>query len=176
MTPESDEDAGSGDGSLEYDEAQESIDESEPSGSEFEVSDSEEDDEIMLDAAVRESLETASSKVASSSKRATGPSREAIKRAEAAERRIARQQQLVSESEDFDSEGLDASSEDEPLAATTAKGKKASKSGSSRMTQSELRKLARERRSANLTAKQAIKKEERAEVKRLGRRLTHVRR
>jgi len=168
---------------LEYDEAVDDsgddsaeIDESEDSGSEFHHSENEEydseDEEIMVDAAVRMSLQTISKDGAGpSSGKKIGPGTEAMIRAVAAERRLARQGN--SDDEDFDIGDLD-SSDEEPLAKGKLVKKFDTDTAPKSMTMSELKQQQRERRKATAFARMFIKKEERELVKRLGRRLTYV--
>lgn len=160
------------------------------SGSEFVVSeeDNSEDEEIMVDAAVRLSLQTAiSNGVGTSSGRQTGPSPAAVLRAEAAEQRLAHRKMLAQYDEDIDEEDEEdddyasnsdppsvtspasSESEEEPLAK---KGKKAVKVRSKAVLSSleDLRKL----RKQTLAQKRELKKEERALAAKLGRRLTPV--
>ncbi|KAH9483020.1 ATP-dependent helicase rhp16 [Psilocybe cubensis] len=192
--PSSDSENEPEDSDLEYDEDEaREIDESDESDSEFRISDAdEEDEEIMIDDAVRLSLQTSQANGAgSSSNRVAGPSPAAMLRAAAAERRLARQREAetVENFQELDSDDLDEfSSEDEPLADILSsegkgKGKELFTSTPTRMisskksmTLSELKKLAKERRSAFRNARIANKKEERALVKELGRRLTHAER
>ncbi|KAH9853400.1 SNF2 family N-terminal domain-containing protein [Lenzites betulinus] len=141
----------------------------------------EEDEEVVLDTAVRESLQTAreeqeraaglTSAGASSSKPRSPTNKAAALRAAAAERRLAGREQsevidLVSESDALLSEG---ESEEEPLAK--GKGKQVAKSRTKKiMTLAELReerKKARARRNATSVEEAAMRKE-------LGRRLTYA--
>ena len=168
------------------------IEESEDSGSEFEIDEEQdkEDQEIMLDAAVRLSLQTASPNGAgSSSKRAAGPNPAAILRAAAAERRLAMTHRAANDAE-FNSDDLDgieidedgSSSDEEAL--SKGKGKATAKptkkivpmstTSENSMTISEMRQSQRAARKAFLSARRANKKEERALITKLGRRLTHV--
>lgn len=148
----------------------------------------EEDEQIMLDAAVRESLQTANTNVASSSSnRIAGPSREAQLRAAAAEQRLTRKNKAVDvddyEEAHMDSDALDIDSSDEEplLSPTRGKGKASPKTKSVSiarppkvMTVAEMRRARKEARLASITGRKANKKEEMALMKKLGRRLTHV--
>ena len=145
----------------------------------------EEDEAIMLDAAVRESLQTVDIGVASSSsKRITGPSREAQLRAAAAERRLKRRNKAIDVDDYAESDALDASdsSDEEPLmnisqgkGQTSPKSKTVSAAGPPKiMTVAEMKRARRERRLASLAGRKANKVEEKALMKKLGRRLTHV--
>ncbi|CAK5264719.1 unnamed protein product [Mycena citricolor] len=159
---------------LEYDEAAE-IEESEDSGSEFIVSDIEsvgnalqsegdadenpdEDDEIMLDAAIRISLQ-ANNTASSSSSRLISANPAAILRAAAAEARLTRSQQGVSDVVDDSAMDVDEK----------RKGKKKATARSSpkRMTLKEMRAARRISKRENLAEERALRKE-------LGRRLTHA--
>jgi DNA repair protein RAD16 len=200
---------------LEYDEDAE-IDESEDSGSEFEAeSDSEDDvpapryrraaqrrelsspesdddeeadEELMVDAAIQMSLQTARLDVSSSG--GAGPSSRpklsaSRAAAAAAERRLARSKKGVDDLE-FDAATLETeseamSSESEPLLEAKGKGKKKKQSAKIRdtsaatsMTFTELQTKRREDRRRALAARQANKVEERALAKKLGRKLTWV--
>ncbi|KAJ3505689.1 hypothetical protein NLJ89_g7288 [Agrocybe chaxingu] len=155
------------------------VDESDLSGSEFEPDDSEQDEEIMLDAAVRLSLQTLSQNGASSSSnRINGADTAAVLRAAAAERRLARNSKFdVDDFVDYDTEDLDASSsEDEPLSKGKGKAKPAKVSSSVKksMTISKLNRARRQERRAFSAARKENKKEERALVLKLGRSLTHA--
>jgi len=176
---------------LEYDEDEPmEIDESDDSGSEFKIDSDAEDEEIMVDAAIRSSLQTAPENIAGpSSRKVAGLNAASLRAAVAAERRLARMNAEIefefetpwaSQSHGF------TSSEEEPL-ATSSKGKgkvvvstptkkvtPLSDNSKSIMTMSELRAAQREARSAFLSARRANKKEERALVTKLGRRLTHA--
>ncbi|CAA7259589.1 unnamed protein product [Cyclocybe aegerita] len=150
------------------------VDESDLSGSEFEPDDSEQDEAIMLGAAVRLSLQTLSQNGASSSSnRINGADPAAVLRAAAAERRLARNSKFdVDDFVDYGSDDLDASSsEDEPL----SKGKvKVSSSVKKSMTISELNRARRQGRKTFLAARKENKKEGRALMLKLGRSLTHA--
>lgn len=163
------------------------IEESDDSGSEFKISEEEpmdeEDEEIMLDAAVRASLQEVTANGASSSSgRPSGASPAAMLRAAAAERRLARQTvvdvddyQMDSEVEVSEVNG--SSSDEEPLSAVAKrKGKSPSKvrAKTKVVTVAEMKKRQRETRRTSLKQRRADKAEERALVKKLGRRLTHV--
>ncbi|KJA21693.1 hypothetical protein HYPSUDRAFT_41836 [Hypholoma sublateritium FD-334 SS-4] len=193
--PSSEDEINSAEEGIEYDEdAALEIEESDDSGSEFQASEeesmNEEDEEIMLDAAVRESLQTADADVASSSSnRITGPSREAQLRAAAAERRLTRKNKAIDvddhEEAYMDSDALDIdSSDEEPLMSPTrGKGKASPKTKSVSiarppkvMTVAEMKRARKEARLASIAGRKANKKEEIALIKKLGRRLTHAER
>lgn len=165
------------------------IQESDDSGSEFQASEDEaEDDEIMVDAAVLMSLQTMSANGVGPSSRVAGPTPAAILRAEAAERRLARRNQMVEidDSTAFMNSGApdvcnddpasDASSDEEFLLKgklkPNAKAKKQSSAMKKRtMTDAEKRKAGR---TAYLSSRRANKAKERDLIRKLGRRLTHV--
>ena len=165
------------------------IDESDDSGSEFKVDSDAEDEEIMVEAAIRSSLHSASGSVAGpSSRKVAGISAASMLCAAAAERRLARMNaEIELEFEmPWDSPSSElSSSEEEPL-ATSSKGKgkvrckptkkiaPLSHDSKGTMTISELRAAQKEARSAFLSARRANKKEERALIMKLGRRLTHA--
>lgn len=172
---------------LEYHEGE--TGESDDSGSEFKVDSDTEDEEIMVDAAIRSSLQTASDRVAGpSTRKVAGVSSAAMRRALAAERRLA----LMSAEVDCEFEtpwdspsDQSTSSEEEPLAASfKSKGKAGSRAtkkvtplsedSKKIMTMSELRTARKEERMALLSARRANKKAERALISKLGRRLTHA--
>lgn len=175
---------------FEYDEDEQTqVDESDDSGSEFEVDSDVEDEEIMVDAAIRSSLQTASERVAGpSSRKVAALSAAAMRRALAAESRLA----LSNAEVEFEFEtpwdnpsDQSASSEEEPLAASSkSKGKVApratkkvtplSEDSKKIMTMSELRIAQKEARMALSSARRANKRAERALISKLGRRLTHV--
>lgn len=176
------------------------IDESEDSDSEFQLdSDSaqdEEDETVMLDVAVRMSLQTAlrNNGAGSSSGDATGPGRAVVARAVAAERRLAKRRKTTAfvnrnfdEDEDEDDifDASDSSSEEIPLskgksklAGTVKSAKKvapySTTSAKDNLSTDKWQKSQTEHRRSFLSARRAVKKEQRAEVARLGRRLTHV--
>jgi DNA repair protein RAD16 len=201
---------------LEYNEDAE-IEESEDSGSEFEAeSDSEDDipapryrkasqrrelsspeldddeeadEELMVDAAIQMSLQTA--RLDGSSSGGAGPSsRPKISAsraaAAAAERRLAHSKKGVDELESdaavFETESEAMSSESEPLFEGKGKGKKKKNqsaqirdtSAATSMTIMEMKKKRREDRRRALVERQANKTEERASAKKLGRKLTWV--
>lgn len=175
---------------LEYDENEQmQTDESDDTGSEFKVDSDTEDEEIMVDAAIRSSLQTTSERVAGpSSRKVAAVSAAAMRRALAAERRLA----LMNTEVEFEFEtpwdflsDQSASSEEEPLAASSkSKGKVAPRATKKAtplsedlkkiMTMSELRRTQKEARMALSSARRANKKAERALVSKLGRRLTHA--
>ncbi|KAF9480838.1 hypothetical protein BDN70DRAFT_877162 [Pholiota conissans] len=193
-TPVSEDDDPSSVEELSYkDEDSSEIEESDDSGSEFKISDdepmNEEDEEIMLDAAVRISLQETTANGASSSTGRSGPSPAAMLRAAAAERRLAHKNavdvddyQMASEASA--SEDDEGSSDEEPLQAVVTKGKgkakakaKApAKSKPKTMTVAEMKRARREERKIALEGRRANKAEERELVKKLGRRLTHAER
>jgi DNA repair protein RAD16 len=157
------------------------------SGSEFVASEEDEDDsedeEIMLDAAVRLSLQTIATNGAStSSGRTLGPSPAAALRAAAAERRLARNQKALALATEYDDDDADASdsdsrsvtsmSDEEPLAKKVKKPKKQT-TARSKAVVTTLQDL-RQRRKRALDLKKELKKEERELMAKLGRRLTHV--
>ncbi len=148
--------------------------------------DNSEDEEIMVDAAVRLSLQAAVPNGAGASSGLTsGPSRAALIRAAAAEKRLARNNKLLNQiSEDIDNEDdddysdsdsqsitsiSDKESEEEPL---SKKEKKKAKVRSKAVISS-LGDL-RQHKKRELELKRALKKEERALAAKLGRRLTPV--
>lgn len=145
--------------------------ESDDSGSEFIVS--EEDEAIMLDAAVRMSLQVSRREfqngASSSFAQNIEPSPEVSRRAAAAEREIARIYD-VSDSE----ESFDDSSDDNVGRRRKAKGKAKSKSKIDVKTvrAAKGRGLSPE---AEHLERQALKMEERTMSRKLGRKLTHVR-
>jgi DNA repair protein RAD16 len=147
----------------------------------------ESDDEIMLDAAIQESLQTARLDIAahngtsSSSRQAMSSNPAASLRAAAAERRLAHSNQAIDVDDFEDTEfSLDSdvlSSSDEPQLKTKGKGKSATVRDTTSikfMSISERRKLNREQRRLATASRKANKKEELAMVKLLGRRLTYV--
>ena len=151
----------------------------------------EENEELMLDAAVRMSLQTTRTNGAStSSGRVAGPSPAAMRAAAAAERRLARQRKDIDvddEQEGLEYQGSDSeaseddfegeSSEDEPLTSTKiapAKGGKIPAAVKRSMTVSEMNRARKEQRKLDLSARRANKKDERELMAKLGRRLTHV--
>lgn len=175
---------------LEYDEDQPvEMDESDESGSEFKVDSDTEAEEIMVDAAIRCSLQTASERTAGpSSRRVATPSAASILRAVAAERRLAHMNMQVEFEFETPWDSLSdqlSSSEEEPLMASSkGKGKVVSRPTKKviplsdhtkrTMTMSDLRAAQKESRAAFLSARRANKKEERALISKLGRKLTHA--
>ena len=211
---------------LEYDEDA-SVEESDDSGSEFEVSeedseaedleleyvaqphkssrnqslpiadedflDDEISDEIMFDAAIQESLQTAHldqaahSGIGSSSWPSASSNPAAALRAAAAERRLARANQAIDVNDDalFMLEYPLSSSDEEAFVAKgkgKGKGKASNKSATVRdststkfMSISERRRINREERKLAAASKKGNRKEELALVKLLGRPLTYVR-
>jgi DNA repair protein RAD16 len=173
---------------LGYDE-DEPIDESDDSGSEFKVDSDADDEEIMVDAAIRSSLQTASERIAGPlSRKAGGPSAASMLRAVAAERRLARMNAEVEFEFETPWHSLSdesVSSEEEPLAASpkgkgkvvsipTKKVSPLSDNSKRTMTMSELRAARKKARSAFWSARRANKKGERALITKLGRKLTHA--
>ncbi|KAI0352754.1 hypothetical protein OH77DRAFT_756955 [Trametes cingulata] len=177
----------------------EEILESDDSGSEFDpegdAPDSdlidefdEDDEEVMLDAAVRQSLQSAReeddraagliSAGAGSSKSRPPANKAAALRAAVAERRLARAQDKQEEEDaDFGTESeailSESESEEEPL--SKAKGKQAAKPTQGKtMTLSELRKQRREERKEARLRKSATAAEEAKMRQELGRRLTYA--
>ncbi|KAF8803919.1 hypothetical protein BYT27DRAFT_7195263 [Phlegmacium glaucopus] len=158
------------------------IDESDDSGSEFKINSDVEDEEIMVDAAIRSSLQTASENiVGSSSKRVAGLNAASLRAAVAAERRLARMNAEFEFETPSASQSDESSSEEEEPLATSSKGKgkgvvpkPTKKRSKGIMTMSKLRAARKEERSAFLLARRAMKKEERALATKLGRRLTHA--
>ncbi|KAI0676710.1 SNF2 family N-terminal domain-containing protein [Trametes maxima] len=176
--------------------------ESDDSGSDFSPEDGdsdfeddldEDDEEVMVDAAVRQSLQTARedqeraagliSAGAGSSKPCPPANKAASLRAAAAERRLAREQH--SEVIDYESEALlsESESEDEPLSKGKGKSqgegqgksKQAAKLRQSKvMTVSEMRKALREERRQARSQRNGTAAEEAAMRKNLGRKLTYA--
>ena len=157
--------------------------ESDDSGSEFQASEDEvEDEEIMVDAAVLMSLQTTSANGAGTSSCVAGPSPAATLRAAAAERRLARRNQMV----EFTNSGALDVSDDDPASDTSSDGEpllkgKLKPSAKSRkkisavkkrmMTDAEKRKA---ERTSYLSSRRANKAKERDLIRKLGRKLTHV--
>ncbi|KAI0637648.1 SNF2 family N-terminal domain-containing protein [Trametes polyzona] len=143
-----------------------------------------EDEDVMVDAAVQQSLRTAreerdraaglASAGAGSSKPRASTNKAAALRAAAAERRLAQNHdveviELLTESE----APSESESEDEPL--SKSKGKQVAKSKPSKtMTLTEMRKANREERRQARLNRSATAKEERALREELGRRLTYA--
>ncbi|KAF5320985.1 hypothetical protein D9619_001153 [Psilocybe cf. subviscida] len=163
------------------------IDESDDSGSEFNMSEEEpqdqEDEEFMLDTAVRLSLNETSLSQAGPSSRVAGPSAASLLRAAAAERRLSRKDKAESVSDDeeeaVDSDDLDddSSSDDEPLSKKAkGKGKKSLSSSKKVMTLAGMKEHDREKKKAVREARNANKAEERLLAQKLGRKLTHAER
>ncbi len=148
----------------------------------------------MLDVAVRMSLQTAlrNNGAGSSSGDATGLGRAVVARAVAAERRLAKRRKRTTASvdcsfgdEDDIFDASDSSSKEIPLSkgksklAGTAKSAKkvapySTAAAKDDMSIDKWKKSQTEHRRSFLSARRANKKEERALVARLGRRLTHV--
>lgn len=165
------------------------IEESDDSGSEFQASeDEEEDEEIMVDAAVLMSLQTVSANGVGTSGCVAGPSPAAILRAVATERRLARRNQMVEVGDsitfknsgaldiDDDDPASDISSGEEPLLKGKLKSsakptKQISAMKKRTLTDAEKRKV---ERTAYLSSRRANKAKERDLIRKLGRRLTHV--
>ena len=217
---------------LEYDENA-SIDESDASGSEFQVSEddfenaeeeefivksrktprkqsilitdedffnNDSDEEVMLDAAIHESLQTARldnasrNGVSSSSRASVSSNPAAVLRAAAAERRLARANQVI-DVDDFQVIDVDelstltesdaqSSSDEEALSKAKGKGKSKTPKKSATvydtisikfMSITQRRKLNREQRKLAAASRRENRKEELAMIKQLGRPLTHVR-
>lgn len=149
--------------------------------------DDENDDEIMIDAAIRESLRTAH--LDSDARNGIGSSRSSVPsnpaaalRAAAAERRLARASQAI----DVDAFEEPISISDTPTSSDEAlpkfKGKISKKLATIRdttstkfMSMSERRKLNSEQRKLASAARRENRMEENAMVKQLGRKLTYVR-
>ncbi|KAF9551556.1 hypothetical protein CPC08DRAFT_647581 [Agrocybe pediades] len=114
----------------------------------------------------------------SSGIRANGPSEAALRSAAAAERRLARLGKNTVVEDVIDSDRSDTeSSDEEPL----SKGKSVKKvtitsSTKKPMTMAEMRQVNRQRRQAAAAERRARKQEERAMIRKLGRRLTHAER
>ncbi|KAK0242216.1 SNF2 family N-terminal domain-containing protein [Armillaria nabsnona] len=185
---------------LEYDEDRD-LDESDTSGSEFVASDdesafegsggpgnedhsaadsdSEDEEALMLQLAVRNSLNANREDARESSSASMSP---AALRAAAAERRLTRANRSI-DVDDWAMEflgDLSSESDDEPLSQRgKGKGKGKAKAKASAdppkvMTFAELRKLRREAKNKNLEETKATRMEEKAMRKRLGRRLTYA--
>ena len=170
------------------------IDESDLSGSEFQLDEDSAQEEIMLDAAVRMSLQTAAQNGAGpSSGRVTGSKSVAVKYAAAAERRLATGMRAMTDAKDDEdmSDLSDISSEEvEPSSKGKGKTKKvvprAPKGPMGALTWAtweaanvtisftEWKAKQKNLRKGLLAARRANKAEERAMIKKLGRRLTHV--
>ncbi|CDO74187.1 Glycosyltransferase Family 2 protein [Trametes cinnabarina] len=176
-------------------ESEEEILESDDSGSDFNpeeesVSDleddlDEDDEEVMVDAAVRESLQTArqdaehaaglSSAGAGSSKARPPTNKAAALRAAAAERRLARASEVdvIDLTSDFEALSSESDSEEEPL--SKGKEKQAAKAKAAKsMTLTELRKARREERKEARLRRNATATEEAKLREELGRRLTYA--
>jgi DNA repair protein RAD16 len=142
------------------------------------------DDEIMLDAAIHESLQTAclDNGVGSSSRPSAPSNSAAAVRAAAAERRLARANQAIDVDDaafliESDAEN---SSDEETFSKAKAKAPKNSATvhdttSTKFMSISQRRKLNREQRRLGAAARRGNRKEELAMVKLLGRKLTYVR-
>ncbi|KAI8984946.1 SNF2 family N-terminal domain-containing protein [Trametes punicea] len=186
-------------------ESEEDIVESDDSGSDFDpdgedadsdfIDDFDEDDEgLLVDAAVRQSLQTAredearaaglSSAGAGSSTARPSANKDVALRAAAAERRLAQEPEIegiemVTESEAL---SLESESEEEPLSKGRGKGKTKGKGKQTTeipqvnkpMTLTELRKAMKEARRQARLHRSATAVEEAAMRKELGRRLTHA--
>lgn len=160
------------------------------------ILESENDDEIMLDAAIRESLQTArldnpSCNGAGSSSRASASSNPAAAlRAAAAERRLARANQTRDIDDcgvlELNTLGSDAQSSSDEELLSKAKGKGKAKmpkklatvydtTSNKFMSISQRRKLNREQRKLAAASRRGNRKEELAMMKLLGRKLTYVR-
>jgi len=170
------------------------IDESDPSDSEFQPDEDEEAEEIMLDAAVRMSLQTAArnNRAGPSFERVTGPSSVAVKCAANAERRLAISTRPMADDEDDEdlSDLSDISSEEVQVSSKgNGKVKKAPDVPKGRlgpltwaawqaanvsMSFAEWKARQKILFKDLLAARRANKAEERAMIRKLGRRLTHV--
>ncbi|KAI0750681.1 SNF2 family N-terminal domain-containing protein [Daedaleopsis nitida] len=185
---------------VEADSDSEPLFESSDSGSEFDPVDSdsdfagdmdEEDEEVMVDAAVRQSLQNArqeqdraaglTSAGASSSKSRGPTNKAAAVRAAAAERRLAQQQDRVSDPETdlewLSDTGDEKESDEEPL--SNGKGKQAAKPKKSAvqskpMTLQEMKKKNKEERKMERLRRRGIANEEAELRQKLGRKLTHA--
>lgn len=154
--------------------------------------DDSEDEEIMVDAAVRLSLQAVTQNNAStSSSRTHGPSAAAMLRAATAEKRIARNQRALTRAitaahaDDESEKGENAwasesesarsssgsESDEEPLAKKTQRKVTVEKSGTEFPS---LKKVRLDNRNKSLEIRRELKKEERALMVKLGRRLTYV--
>ena len=161
------------DGSLSDEES--IYEESDDSGSAFIVSD--EDEEIMLDAAVRMSLQVSrledQNGASSSSAQGIEPSPEVARRAAATERKIARIYGVSDGDESFDD-----SSDDNDRRRRKAKGKAKGKAKSKPKIDVNTVRAAKGRELSPVSEyleRQSLKMEERTMSKKLGRKLTHVR-
>jgi DNA repair protein RAD16 len=156
--------------------------------------DDESSDEVMLDAAIQASLQTAH--LDQAARNGVGSSRQSVSsypaaalRAAAAERRLARANQAVDVDDDaafileYESDAL-SSSEEEALSKAKSKGKGKAPNKSATvydttstkfMSISERRRFNRERRKLTSASKKENRKEELKMVKLLGRPLTYVR-
>ncbi|KAI0366201.1 hypothetical protein BV20DRAFT_972087 [Pilatotrama ljubarskyi] len=146
----------------------------------------EDDEEVMLDAAVRQSLQTAreeddratglTSAGAGSSKSRPPTNKAAALRAAAAERRLGRAQEEIDDVEfATESEAVPSETESEEEPLSKAKGKQAAKPRQSKtMTLTELRKLRKEERKQARLRRNATAVEEAQMRKELGRRLTYA--
>ena len=168
------------------------IDESDPSGSEFQLDEESAQEEIMLDAAVRMSLQTAaqSNGAGPSSGRVTGSNSVAVQCAAAVERRLATGMRAMADAEDDEdlSELSDISSEEVQVPSKgKGKAKKVAPKGrmgplswaawqAANVTMSFADWKAKQKNLVKelLAARRANKAEERAMINKLGRRLTHV--
>lgn len=162
------------------------IDESDDSGSEFELDSDVEDEEIMIDVAIRSSLQTFAERIAGPSSNVAS-STASMSHAAAAERRLARMNKQIEFEFETPEDSLGdqcMSSEEEPLASSKDNSKVASRptkkaiplSDDSKkfMTMSEHRAAQKEARTAFLSARRANKREERALIAKLDRKLTHA--
>jgi DNA repair protein RAD16 len=152
--------------------------------------DDEDDDEIMIDAAIRESLRTV--RLDSDARNGIGSSRSSVPsnpaaalRAAAAELRLARASHVIDVDafeEPFSISDSDTPTSSDEEALPKSKGKTSKKSATIRdtistkfMSMSERRKLNSEQRKLASAARRENRKEENAMVKQLGRKLTYVR-
>jgi DNA repair protein RAD16 len=167
------------------------------SDSEFVLSDEDEEDdtddeEIMVDAAVRLSLQVPNTNGAStSSGRSSGPNADAVLRAVAAERRLARNKKALvraieEANEDYEEDqygvaasdsdsqdvisSFDSESNEEPLAKKKANKSTVARSKVQVMTIADMR----QHKNEAALVRRELKREQRALMAKLGRRLTYV--
>jgi DNA repair protein RAD16 len=159
------------------------IDESEDSGSEFlleeDSAQDEEDEEVMVDAAVRLSLQTASqiNGAGPSSGSSSEPNPGVRRRAIAAERRLAaRRRNTFKDSNAEEPEDSSDLSSEEPLAKVVASSQATKKSSddTSNTSYADYMTTQKRMRKVSLLARRANKKAERASMQQLRRKLTHV--
>ncbi|KAI0772507.1 SNF2 family N-terminal domain-containing protein [Trametes elegans] len=152
-------------------------------GSDFEEDFDEDDEAVMIDGAVRQSLQTAReeqdrasgliSAGAGSSKSRPPTNKAAARRAAAAERRLAREKtiEVIDLTSESGAPSVLSESEDEPL-ATKGKGKQVARP--KKMTLSEMRAAIKEERKQARLRRNASAVEEAKMRQKLGRRLTHA--